>query len=130
MLPGLPTVTIRLVQYGAQTTANPSGAPTWPITVDTTRSQVIQEPWKASVNNPYPDGVRASEARLFHVPRTRVRSAQDVGAHRADEIVWDSKVWRVVEAINGVEMPGIPWRTSAYCVRVRTDDRPAAGVTP
>ena len=130
MLPALPTVTIRLVQYGAQTATNPNGSPTWAITLDTTVARTIQEPWKASVTNPYPDGVRASETRLFHVPNTRVRSAQDVGAHRADEIVWDGKVWRVVEVVHGVAMPGIPARSSAYYVRVRADDRPAAGVTP
>jgi hypothetical protein len=129
MLPGLPTVTIRHVQYGAQV-SSATGDPSWPITSDANVSSVIQEPWKSSRTMPYPEGITASEARLFHVPNTRVRSARDEGVHRADEIVWDSKVWRVSEALHGVAMPGIAERTSAYCTRVRTGDQPAAGVTP
>jgi len=130
MLPGLPTVTIRHVQYGAQDDSDPSGFPTWAIASDVEVADVIQEPWKNGRTVPLPDGVRASEARLFEVPETRVRDAEDEGAHRADEIVWDGKVWRVHETVHGVAMPGIRWRTSAYCIRVRPDDRPPAGVSP
>lgn len=129
MLPSLPTTTIRLVQYGSQT-IDAAGLPSWPIDRDVDVSDVIQEPWRHSQAVQLPDGVRSAHARLFHVPGETVRPGSRDGTERADEIVWDGRVWRVVEALHGVAMPGIPARTSAYCMEVGSDDQPGPGVTP
>lgn len=130
MLPYLPATTIRLVQYGPQTIDSGTGLPSWPIVRDVEVRQVIQEPWNNSRSAQIPEGVRAEHARLFHIPGERVTSGSRDGTARADEIVWDGRVWRVVEALDGVAMPGIPARTSAYCMQVGSDDQPAPGVTP
>lgn len=129
MLPNLPTTTVRLVQYGPQV-IDADGIPTWPIVADVTVSDVIQEPWRNTVSQPRPEGIRAHRARLFHVPGQTVQPGTRDGTERADEIVWDGRVWRASEVLHGVAMPGIPARSSVYALEVGPDDQPPAGVTP
>lgn len=124
MLPGIPTVTISRLRYGAQT-IDAAYLPTSTVTT-TTHSGVIEEPWKANGQPPRPDGLTSDDTRLFVCPFEvlGVEGQGTVNARRPDRIVSGSVTWQVAEVVIAPAMPGIPAAWHAYCTRVRPGDEP------
>lgn len=118
MLPGLPTVTVSRLRYGAQVIDPATYLPESTVTT-TTIPGVIEEPWRANASPPRPDGLTADDTRLFACPVEVLGVAGEgtSSARRPDRLVSPSGTWQVREVVIAPAMPGIPAAWHAYCVR-------------